>query len=87
MFLPCFEQVADAERLAVAQVHDVVVVLELAGEHADEAQVPDELVVDHLEHLADELLLLGRLELVRRAVRRRPAAPRAACAAKPGDRP
>ena len=59
------EQVPDAERLPVAEVHDVVVVLELAGDHADEAQVPDELVVDDLEHLPDELLLLGRLELVR----------------------
>ena len=42
-----------------------MVVLELAGEHADEAQVADELVVDHLEDLGDELFLLGRFELVR----------------------
>ncbi|MFZ4604469.1 MAG: hypothetical protein ACOYM8_18680, partial [Caulobacterales bacterium] len=40
---------------------------ELAGEHADEAQVPDELVVDHLEHLRDEFFVLGWLEGVRRA--------------------
>ena len=62
------EQVADADRLAVAEVHDVVVVVERAGEDADETEVPDELVVDDLEHLRDELLLLRRLELVGAAV-------------------
>ena len=53
--LALHEQVADAQRLPGPQVDQRCGCVESSRNHADEAQVADELVGDGLEHLADEL--------------------------------
>ena len=47
--------------LAGASVEDRLLGRQLARQHADEAQVADELVVERLEHLADEIAGFARL--------------------------
>ena len=56
------EQAAGARRLAGAGVDDRLLGRDLARDDLDEAQVADELVVERLEHFADELRRLAGFE-------------------------